>query len=1580
MKQTKNALHMLMRAYSAVFKSAFIKGMATAVVLTAGLAAGAANAAWDGSFNVPSDAENVINVISGNAANYKKITDADAVLTFSGAALTADTKYSIYSASGASAEATNVADVYITGTSGSGGLQAFHAVNGGKITNAGDIYIKAEGDFGCKISSMFADGSEGSAIVNNGNIYVNNATGMSFGSTSVNASAVNNGTIEVVSGGVGMVNAAAGTGISMTNAGTINAAGNNSVGVSIRDGASGTTFTNTGTISADDDSYAVLVGAGASAVSGSGGVYSATVSSFTSGNTVIFDGEVASGKVFIAESNALQVKNVQNGTLDLVTFTQTSGGTTISGGVGVSLTDSDITLDGTEAKLNLDTLALTNSDLDISAKKEVTVKSLTVEGTSSLSNAGVLTISKNADLSSATFTNTGTINASGDLTVQNLSSLYQASGATVNFSGSTLKVTGADQIDVSDVSLSASAKTLDAAKSEVTIASGYAAKFNTITAGELEVVSGSNTFDITSGSSITVLDGLTFTKQENIIAVLSEQEDKAFTINVSGDLTFGNAESAGAKLDQNYNVTGSGSIAVEGGEWSVLDVTLNSSATGGAALTIDNGASFTANSLTVISGAVNVNAGSLDAGTLTVASGASITVGDGTSEASLSISNVGEAGMSGSITANNLATIEIDKTVVDAVSSGSGWNATGVTANAGSTVKLDLGDATYENASGAKAVISKIVGGLPDGLIDIGDATISGLDANNNGVIDDSDVSELGNITSTQMKAYIRYTSGGTVNGGSWNGIASDSYSVIVTGTTVISANDGHFAWHAEDPSEGLYGYVGTDANITISGSGSVLTLEGAGTAGNISGTSGNNNILNLGSDQKLGEITTLKQVNVNGTGTSATKINVTELNVNAGSSFAVTNEEGNAQSTFETLNVDGTFIADDVTVNTTSGNTSSGINVTGLLDAGSISITTSGARAEFYVTDGGKVVADAITTTSTTKNGLVLYVGDETSAGTLEVGKLSLNHGRLFVGSDFESPASVVAITNLDGTNEKYADDVQVDGDFILGMNSIVGVGISEADLRAAVSPYMAGSSLTEDLASILYLNDVLELTGVSRKIYIDSTKTGDALEQAWSGASTLFYLGENSALVISDDAVQKLDSDTYLINFSGARMSGSDVEFGENSQIIVDSGFVAGETLNLISDSNGGVDLTNGDNNDNVTITAAGGLVDGTLQNDGTILFSYDKAKGEKLLTKVSSPVKGLIHEVFGAEIAANDGAGYQYIKNTGANKGGQSVEGTARLAVYAGAVQATYMAQQTSTDAVADRLGMANPNSNLVYADNLKGGGIWLAPVYKNHDSDEFDAQGVDYGADIDLYGVALGADFTTESGVRVGAYFNVGAGDADGQGVGDEVSNDFDYFGLGIYAGMNFGNFGLIADAGFTQVSNDIDQNSYLGKVTADTDTTAVTVGLRGEYKFETQYVDITPHLGVRYTNLDMDSYDAKMDGEIIATTSADNMQIFSIPFGVTFAKEFTSGDWSVKPVFDITLTANAGDTDFDMDTTFIGTKTLNLSTEVMDDFTYGGTLGIDAKYGQSLGFGINVNYVGSDSADEFGVTGNIRYMF
>ena len=102
-------------------------------------------------------------------------------------------------------------------------------------------------------------------------------------------------------------------------------------------------------------------------------------------------------------------------------------------------------------------------------------------------------------------------------------------------------------------------------------------------------------------------------------------------------------------------------------------------------------------------------------------------------------------------------------------------------------------------------------------------------------------------------------------------------------------------------------------------------------------------------------------------------------------------------------------------------------------------------------------------------------------------------------------------------------------------------------------------------------------------------------------------------------------------------------------------------------------------------------------------------------------------------------------------------------------------------------------------------------------------------------------------------------------------------------------------------------------------------------------------------------------------------------MFAVPFGVTISKDIAVGAWTVKPVFDLTLTANAGDTDAKLDTNF-GSNALNLTSEAFDSFTYGATMGIDAKYGENFSVGLNTNYVGSSNADEFGVMGNVRYMF
>ena len=117
---------------------------------------------------------------------------------------------------------------------------------------------------------------------------------------------------------------------------------------------------------------------------------------------------------------------------------------------------------------------------------------------------------------------------------------------------------------------------------------------------------------------------------------------------------------------------------------------------------------------------------------------------------------------------------------------------------------------------------------------------------------------------------------------------------------------------------------------------------------------------------------------------------------------------------------------------------------------------------------------------------------------------------------------------------------------------------------------------------------------------------------------------------------------------------------------------------------------------------------------------------------------------------------------------NNDGAAAESAARMADFGGVAQVALKAGAATYDAISGRMGMGAENTAMTFANNGQGAGIWLTPIYQTSDSDGFEAQGVDYGTDISLYGVALGGDYTLQNGVRIGAVFNVGSGDADGQG--------------------------------------------------------------------------------------------------------------------------------------------------------------------------------------------------------------------
>ena len=113
---------------------------------------------------------------------------------------------------------------------------------------------------------------------------------------------------------------------------------------------------------------------------------------------------------------------------------------------------------------------------------------------------------------------------------------------------------------------------------------------------------------------------------------------------------------------------------------------------------------------------------------------------------------------------------------------------------------------------------------------------------------------------------------------------------------------------------------------------------------------------------------------------------------------------------------------------------------------------------------------------------------------------------------------------------------------------------------------------------------------------------------------------------------------------------------------------------------------------------------------------------------------------------------------------------IDTAAHAATYAGAQQAAVASVTTMADAMFGRVGAVGVEAASIAATGSQAnGGVWLTPMYKSMDSDGFNAEGASYGSDVDVAGVAFGAD-TVNGNMRFGAVFNIGSGDSERQGPG------------------------------------------------------------------------------------------------------------------------------------------------------------------------------------------------------------------
>ena len=234
--------------------------------------------------------------------------------------------------------------------------------------------------------------------------------------------------------------------------------------------------------------------------------------------------------------------------------------------------------------------------------------------------------------------------------------------------------------------------------------------------------------------------------------------------------------------------------------------------------------------------------------------------------------------------------------------------------------------------------------------------------------------------------------------------------------------------------------------------------------------------------------------------------------------------------------------------------------------------------------------------------------------------------------------------------------------------------------------------------------------------------------------------------------------------------------------------------------------------------------------------------------------------------------------------------------------------------------------------------------------------------DSGYDVDLYGGVLGADVGLGNGKVIGAALTVGTGDGGSKGAAFDVDNDADFVGFSVYGSHRLGDFNGKVDIGWMHTTSDLSATAFGVKLDDEVTADVWTVGIGGEYLFNVGSINIVPHVGIRWTRLDVDGYTGAFK------TDDDTMDIFTAPIGVAFSGNIDAGGWKLAPKVDLSIVPSFGDDDATSKVRWGNVKE-TIKTQVVDDAPFQASLGFDAQNGNwTIGAAYELGIGGDDRTD------------
>ena len=621
--------------------------------------------------------------------------------------------------------------------------------------------------------------------------------------------------------------------------------------------------------------------------------------------------------------------------------------------------------------------------------------------------------------------------------------------------------------------------------------------------------------------------------------------------------------------------------------------------------------------------------------------------------------------------------------------------------------------------------------------------------------------------------------------------------------------------------------------------------------------------------------------------------------------------------------------------------------------------------------TTSGNVFVDAsdFTVGSVTSSGAIAVAqGASLTTDALQFGAASTINGALYAGSIDSTAALTVA-------KDAFVSFDTTDAQVILQSGSVVAIGQYQPDVAAVLPVANSIALFSVETPADGQVNSLIDASAADTLVTVGGGSEA-AFQNALANAGVEYDAEQNAGIYFADTL--KLDSNGKVqIGALTQPVAEGEVAVGAAGIVVIDShrfmntaDYVIDGAARFASaaqivldglNSTGDIKLSKTWNSTGTNVT----FVDGNAFFNETLTANVDSdpsavinvatneaafagdAETYKLVDSMLAPTadEGIRNVV--TAIGREDGA---FINAEGklTDDGFRALDETFAMPVTAGTYNVAYDAAEQVTGTVQRR--------NLEPSTGL---GVWADVFYSTNEAKSiYGGQG--YSADI--YGGTIGFDGTFSCGAKLGLALSVGSGDADSEKSVGKYSNDADFYGVTVYTGKDIAGLYFSADASYLWLDNDISGQVAGASVKDSIDSNVFTVGVRADMTVYDQAFKVVPHVGMRYTNIDVDNYRG---------IESDSMNVFEMPIGVKVAGDFEpAAGWKLTPSFDFTVVPQVGDKNV---STLVG------DIDVLDNL-YNSTLGVNATYG-NFAFGLSYRYgFGNDDRSNNAFQARASYQF